>query len=899
MAALVLLAGALPAGADEEAPADPSPTAAEPSPEPDPTPGEKEDGPKSPEPDPEPTISPGESDDPQPEPPSKNGGRPADEPAATDGPITPLAVGEPVDDAYTITSGSLLFRLAPSVVANDPTGSTVVSHTQPEHGSVTNYLSTTELYYTADAGYSGPDSFTYTTEGGTATVDIEVAANANRPVDDHVTVPANTSFNPLNLLANDPAGSTLSFFSTQPSHGTAILLDDDAGYTPTPGYTGPDTFTYNTQFGTATVHVTVTANTSQPVDDSYTVAANSQNTVLTPHVLANDPAGSTLLYFATNPSHGSVLQLDGQVTYTPTPGYTGPDSFTYATQFGVATVSLTVGTTIPPAPVPADDTYSVGHDATLTVSALNGVLRNDENADTVTVGTNVAHGSLNLSTDGGFTYTPASGYYGADSFTYTATGPGGTSAPATVRLSISPPGAPTTTADAYSTNEGDLLTVSAAEGLLKNDGGVISSIVVASEVSHGTLKVDDDGSFTYQPEDGFSGTDTFTYTATGPGGTSAPTTVTITVEPAPVGPPVADDDTYLLEEFTDQLTVSAPGVLQNDSNTTGATASVATQPASGTVELNQDGGFVYRRTADLPVEDSFTYRLTGPGGTSETATVSLTLPPNPVDANDDSYEVEQGDELSVAAPGFLGNDDLAGGTPLVLAIRQQTTHGTVVLSGYGGFSYTPDPDFTGVDTFEYVIVTNEPLGFDTATVTITVDEPDLTPIAVDDSYDVIEEETLVVDEPGVIGNDPGATGARLLSNPAHGSLDLNGDGSFTYTPDDDFTGTDEFTYVATNDVEVRQGGQSLGGGFLTLDSAPANVTLNVIASSDDDDDSDDDDGSGGAGDGDDGEDSNDDQAALPDAGSPVRPAELTLAVLLTLLGAMLLGVTRRRGRHTA
>ncbi|MGC8963588.1 MAG: Ig-like domain-containing protein, partial [Candidatus Bipolaricaulaceae bacterium] len=114
-------------------------------------------------------------------------------------------------------------------------------------------------------------------------------------------------------------------------------------------------------------------------------------------------------------------------------------------------------------------------------------------------------------------------------------------------------------------------------------------------------------------------------------------------------------------------------------------------------------------------------------------------------------------------------------------------------------TYTPNPDFCGTDSFVYRAC--DPAGAcDEATVTIEVTCVNDAPVAVDDSYTTPEDTALVVPAPGVLGNDTDVDGdvlqAVLVSGPSHGTLVLNPDGSFTYTPDPDFYGIDTFTYRA-------------------------------------------------------------------------------------------------------
>jgi VCBS repeat-containing protein len=157
--------------------------------------------------------------------------------------------------------------------------------------------------------------------------------------------------------------------------------------------------------------------------------------------------------------------------------------------------------------------------------------------------------------------------------------------------------------DAYTTNEDTTLTVSAANGVLDNDGDENSGTLAATLVTqptNGTLTLNANGSFTYVPNANFFGTDTFTYRASDDNDESNVALVTITVNAvndAPTGVP----NSYTVNEDATLNVNAASGVLTNDSdvdpNTTLA-ATVATQPSHGTLTLNANGSFTYVITGD-------------------------------------------------------------------------------------------------------------------------------------------------------------------------------------------------------------------------------------------------------------------------------------------------------------
>src|SRR5207302_328936 len=122
------------------------------------------------------------------------------------------------------------------------------------------------------------------------------------------------------------------------------------------------------------------------------------------------------------------------------------------------------------------------------------------------------------------------------------------------------------------------------------------------------------------------------------------------------------------------------------------------------------------------------------------------------------------------------------------------------LASNGTFSYTPAVDYNGPDSFTYKANdgTADP---NVATVAITVNAVNDAPVAVNDAYNVNEDTVLNVAPPGVLGNDTDVDAnttlsAAVVAGPAHGSLTLNGNGSFTYTPVANYNGADSFTYKA-------------------------------------------------------------------------------------------------------
>jgi len=178
------------------------------------------------------------------------------------------------------------------------------------------------------------------------------------------------------------------------------------------------------------------------------------------------------------------------------------------------------------------------------------------------------------------------------------------------------------------------------------------------------------------------------------------------------------------------------------------------------------------------------------------------------DAQNDEYSTPEDTKLTIIGSGVLDNDTDPENESLTAVLDSTTTNGVLVLNSDGSFEYTPDADFTGTDSFLYHANDGADDG-NPATVMINVIPVNDLPQAVNDEYSTVESIPLSVSAPGVLDNDTDpeddSLTAVLDSGPTNGVLTLNSDGSFEYTPDADFTGTDSFSYYAndgTNDSTI-------------------------------------------------------------------------------------------------
>lgn len=170
-------------------------------------------------------------------------------------------------------------------------------------------------------------------------------------------------------------------------------------------------------------------------------------------------------------------------------------------------------------------------------------------------------------------------------------------------------------------------------------------------------------------------------------------------------------------------------------------------------------------------------------------------------ARGDTYTARPSTPLDVPAPGFLANDTDPDGDPVTaVLIADPPDSGMLIAFPNGSFTYTPNANFTGTDRFTYG-VTDGLGGTDEATVTIRVTNRD--PRARSDTFGSRPNTPLNVPAPGFLANDTDADGdpvtaTLLVDSVDSGMLVAFPDGSFTYTPNPGFTGTDRFTYRVTD-----------------------------------------------------------------------------------------------------
>ncbi|WP_181368993.1 Ig-like domain-containing protein [Flavobacterium pallidum] len=625
----------------------------------------------------------------------------------------------------------------------------------------------------------------------------------------------------------------------------------------------------NMETSLATVHITITANgiENNPVAVNDMATTLEDNSITIP-VLANDTfgnAGPGSLIIAGQPLNGIAVinqngtpddPADDTVTYTPNASYYGTDAFQYTiTDFNGTEATGTVMITITEDGVPydpplaSDDTVTTSNDTAVVIDVLINDTFGTAGPASFSITTLPANGNAiintnatpNDPTDDTVTYTPNPSFFGADTFVYTITDAEGHSASGTVTIVIVTDGSdepPFASNDNATLSEDTTVTVN----VLANDwfgaaGPSSSAISISSYPQNGIAFVNENGTpddptddlVDYIPNADFNGIDSFTYTISDSIGNTSTTTVTLVISPDDVNNdmPLAMDDTA----STSMNTAVILAILANDTfGGDGASTTaivIGSQPSNGIAVVNDNGTpqnpaddtITYTPNEAFTGTDSFTYTISDADGQSSTATTTLQVIPTAdiITAVNDAATTTEDSEVTIPV---LANDSFGpfgfGDFPIVTnpAFPDTTAQGGTVSVQDNGtpgdssddfITYSPAPNYNGVDIFTYTITSSNG-DSSTATVTLLI-VPDTTgepgPIPANDQVTTPVNTLVTID---VLANDQYNVFAELTGMSVgmgqHGTTAINNnntpevsDDTITYTPENGFAGTDSFIYT--------------------------------------------------------------------------------------------------------
>lgn len=539
--------------------------------------------------------------------------------------VTVVAVNDaPTALAASVAIGRNEVKLI-KLEASDVDGDTLTFEveTGPSHGTLSG--TAPELAYTPAAGYIGDDAIVFhardsALSSATATVSISVLPGASPVATAQTLSTAEDTTKAITLAATDADHDPVTFsIVQQPAHGSLTGTPPALTYTPAANYNGTDSFQFVASDGIltsspATVVVNVTAVNDAPIAQAQVIAATEDQPVSVT-LVGSDIDGDSLTYSIVDaPTRGTLTGTGATVTYQPAADVNGSDSFAFTVSDGIATSAPAI-VTINVAPV-GDPPAATAQSITATEDTAHSILLAgiDPDGDMLTfaIASAPAHGTV-TGTPPAVTYTPAANYNGSDSFTFTASDGGQTSAPVTVAITVTAV---------------DDVPVIAGAALSGTEGEYISIPLPATDVDGESLTYQvstppGEGSITgtgatlsYNSLD-YNGTASFALTASDGHNTSAPAVFTVTIAPV-ADPPLARDDIGIVTS-AQPLRLS---VLANDDEPDGEALSVdsASAPLHGTVVIDGDD-LVYTTNPGNTASDSFTYTVSDVTGLTATATV--------------------------------------------------------------------------------------------------------------------------------------------------------------------------------------------------------------------------------------------------------------------------------------
>ena len=470
----------------------------------------------------------------------------------------------------------------------------------------------------------------------------------------------------------------------------------------------------------------------------------------------------------------------------------------------VRTEDLPTTTPINQAPKAVADSATVDYGQSVRINVLSNDSDPDNDTLTVQSFTNPAHGTVSKDSQNVLTYTPAIGFSGADSFTYTISDGKGHTAVATVNLIVNAPpnGAPTAVADTATTTYGTQVTIQVLSNDTDPDNDLLT-LIDSTNGTNGTVSFSD-SAITYKPNAGFSGEDSFSYTITDGHGHTAIGQVKVTVGAAPNRAPTAVTDT-VTTNYGAAVTINA---LSNDTDPENDTLTVTgnTQASNGTV-TRSGNTFTYTPRSGFSGADSFSYTISDGKGNSATGTVNITVGAAPVDnkapiAVNDTISTTMGVPVLV---NLLANDSDPNGDKIALKTLSNPKNGKLYRMNDSYIFYFPNAGFVGKDSFTYTI-TDSKGATSTASVAITVAPANRLPVAKNDVVTAKSGKAVMLN---LLANDSDPDGDALTvlgaTVPSHGSIRWQDKKTIIYTPRADYTGWDNFAYT----ISDGKGGSAL------------------------------------------------------------------------------------------
>ncbi|EJG0905567.1 tandem-95 repeat protein [Vibrio parahaemolyticus] len=512
---------------------------------------------------------------------------------------------------------------------------------------------------------------------------------------------------------------------------------------------------------------------------------------------------SSLEFSVSGNDNIQISIVSGVATITPTADWNGKETITFTVKDSSGeSISQTVDFTVAPVVDIEADSADVVEDTPTIINVLgNDTFESTDKVVSLDADNGPKNGTVIVNNDGTVTYTPDDNYVGEDTFTYIVTS-GGMSESTTVEVNVTPVNdAPVAKDDIATTQEDTAVTIDVLPNDTDVDGDKL--LIQSASVPEAQGKVEIvDGKLVFTPAENFNGHAEIIYTVTD-GQLTDEAKVTVTVNPVNDAPTIKVDAVESITEDgvntdtvvatltvrdtdtpEDQLTVS----LENNSN--GYFVLVGNE-----VKLTQAGVDAVNND-ELNLKD-LTISASVSDGVNPTANDSDSLIVNRVN---DAPTVENAiadQELSEDFATYtIDLNDAFKDSDSALNFSVSGNSNVLVSIENGIATISPTADWNGSETLTFTAT--DPSG---ENVSQTVDFTVAPVVDIEaDSTNVVEDTPTIIK---VLGNDTFEGDDKVVSldtnnGPANGTVSINPDGSVTYTPNDNYHGTDSFTYIVTS-----------------------------------------------------------------------------------------------------
>ncbi|WP_242011693.1 tandem-95 repeat protein [Vibrio parahaemolyticus] len=688
-----------------------------------------------------------------------------------------------------------------------------------------------KLVFTPAENFNGDAEITYTVTDGQLTDEAKVTVTVN-PVDDAPTIKVDavesitedavntdTVVAALTVRDTDTPEDQLAVSLENNSNGYFVLVGNEVKLT----QAGVDAVNNDElNLKDLAISASVSDGVNPTASDSDSLIVNRVNdaptveNAIADQELSEDFASYTIdlndafkdsdsaLNFSVSGNSNVLVSIEnGIATISPTADWNGSETLTFtATDPSGESISQTVNFTVAPVADIVADKATVVEDTSTVIKVLgNDTFEGDGKVVSLDTNNGPANGTVSVNPDGSVTYTPNDNYVGKDTFTYVVTS-GGVSESTAVEVNVTPVNdAPVAKDDIATTQEDTAVTIDVLPNDTDVDGDKLSIQSASVPEAQGKVEIVD-GKLVFTPAENFNGHAEIIYTVTD-GELTDEAKVTVTVNPVNDAPTIKVDAVESITEDAvntdtvvatltvrdtdtpeDQLTVS----LENNSN--GYFVLVGDE-----VKLTQAGVDAVNND-ELNLKD-LTISASVSDGVNPTASDSDSLVVNRVN---DAPTVENAIADQVLSEDFdaytidLNEVFKDSDSSLEFSVSGNSNIQVAIVNGIATF--TPTADWNGSETLTFTAT--DPSGESISqTVNFTV-----APVAdiVADKATVVEDTPTIIK---VLGNDTFEGDGKVVSldtnnGPANGTVSVNPDGSVTYTPNDNYHGTDSFTYIVTS-----------------------------------------------------------------------------------------------------